>query len=498
VGWAFFEDWPGLSQVVHAGVALSDGTMRDARQIDDPPPLPVEQARPPAAPTPAAGLAPAPRVGPEPLPGPPPKVGSDLVSLHLNGVEVREALEMISRSHGLNILLAPNVAGQVTANFENVPLDTALAGILRLCNLAANQEGNLIFVYPADNAPHQDLLLRVFPLDYASAEALIPTVEGLLSVGGRAFVSAIVATDNRQTREAIVVTDSLAALMRIEEYLTQMDQAPRQVMIEAHVLEVILSDEHRHGVNYRHILNRHLEIDLAGMADPTAAPSLFARIGSSDVDALVECLQTTTDAKTLASPRIMVVNGQKARIQVGEQLGFKVVTVTETAAVEDVKFLEVGVVLEVTPQVTRDNRVLMRVKPEVSSGRVNPDTLLPEEQTRELESDVLLADGQGVVIGGLLQEKDSSTRRKIPFLGDLFLIGKLFQRHELTKERSEIVITLVPRILDCECIRDERDIIDAERSQTPIFEGPLNRLPRPWEPMMPDPIRNPQPLFQSY
>jgi type II secretory pathway component GspD/PulD (secretin) len=166
--------------------------------------------------------------------------------------------------------------------------------------------------------------------------------------------------------------------------------------------------------------------------------------------------------------------------------------------VEDVKFLEVGVVLEVTPQVTRDNRVLMRVKPEVSSGRVNPDTLLPEEQTRELESDVLLSDGQGVVIGGLLQERDSSTRQKVPFLGDLFLIGKLFQRHELAKERSEIVITLVPQVLDCDQVRSERDIIDAERSQMRIFEGPLNRLPRPWEPILPDPLRNPQPPLQGF
>jgi type II secretory pathway component GspD/PulD (secretin) len=261
---------------------------------------------------------------------------------------------------------------------------------------------------------------------------------------------------------------------------------------------VNLTDEHRHGVNFKHILNRHLEIEMAGLADPMASPSLFARIGSNDVTALIECLQTTTDAKTLASPRIMVVNGQKARIQVGEQLGYKVVTVTETAAVEDVKFLEVGVVLEVTPQVTRDNRVLMRVKPEVSSGRVNPDTLLPEELTRELESDVLLTDGQGVVIGGLLQEKDSSTRQKIPILGDLYLVGKLFQRHELIKERSEIVITLVPQVLDCSHIGSERDIIDAERSQSPLFEGPLNRLPRPWEPMMPDPIRNPQSPLQGY
>ena len=109
--------------------------------------------------------------------------------------------------------------------------------------------------------------------------------------------------------------------------------------------------------------------------------------------------------------------------------------------------LDVGVVLQVTPDIARSNRVLMRIKPEVSSGEINPETLLPEETTRELETDVLVSDGQGVVIGGLIQESDSNTQSKIPWLGDIYVIGKLFQKREIQKSRSEIIVTLVPRII---------------------------------------------------
>ena len=152
-------------------------------------------------------------------------------------------------------------------------------------------------------------------------------------------------------------------------------------------------------------------------------PAIFARIDARRIDGLLHLLKTTTDSKTLASPRVMVTDGQTAGIQVGEQLGYKVVTVTETSALEEVKFLEVGVVLEVTPHISRDNRVLMRVRPEVSDGRINPTTLLPEEETSELETNVLLWDGQGVVIGGLIQERKIETQQKLAVMGSLHGCG---------------------------------------------------------------------------
>ena len=139
-----------------------------------------------------------------------------------------------------------------------------------------------------------------------------------------------------------------------------------------------------------------------------SAPQAFlATLDGGDLGGVIELLETTTDAKTLGSPKLLVLNEQEARLQVGEHLGFKVTTTTETSTLESVQFLDVGVVLRITPRITRDGRVLLHVKPEVSKGAVNPETGLPESQTAELETDVMLNDGQGMVIGGLIKENDT-------------------------------------------------------------------------------------------
>jgi hypothetical protein len=211
----------------------------------------------------------------------------------------------------------------------------------------------------------------------------------------------------------------------------------------------------------------------------------------------VECLQTTTDAKTLASPRLLVVNGQEAKIQIGEQLGYRVTTTTETSTMESVDFLDLGVVLTVTPHISRDNRVLMQVEPKVSSGRINPETELPEEETTEVRTNVLLENGQGMVVGGLIKEKDNNIQSKILWLGDLWLIGKLFQRRQVEKQRSEIIVAMVPYVLPLNGEVEDRNATEMMRSQTPLVHGGLESFPRPWEPSLPDAVHNPTRLLRG-
>ena len=133
----------------------------------------------------------------------------------------------------------------------------------------------------------------------------------------------------------------------------------------------------------------------------------------------------------------------------------------------------------------------MDVKPEVSSGEINPDTLLPEEETRELQTSILLNNHQGIVIGGLIQERDSTVIRKLPCLGDIKYVGRLFQRREAVRSRSEIIISLVAHIVEIdgyptEPCDHEADQIQLQRTQTPLLYGPLQRNCRPWEPRLPD------------
>ena len=417
---------------------------------------------------------------------------TDSVTLNVDKADVRGVLEILARGYQMNILVAPEVTGTVTANVEGLTPEQTLDGIVKMCKLNTQREGDLIYVYQDDSLPADARQLQVFPLDFARAEMLEPVIQGLLSPVGNAYTNKISDRDSRQSRESLVVVDIPAVLSQVELYISQADQAPRQVMIEASILEVVLQDDMMHGVNFDSILSGDFNVGAFGLADPIATrsnPLFFAQVDGSQVTALIDMLETTTDSKTLANPRVQVINGQNAKIQVGQQLGFTVATVTQTATIQDVQFLETGVVLSVTPTISRDNRILMQVKPEVSDGRINPDTLLPEEITREVETSVLLDDHQGVVIGGLIQETDSTIIRKLPWLGDVKYIGKLFQRRESERTRTEIIVALTCHIIEPGCV-NELEAAKSDQATQPLFEGLLQRTCRPWEPRMPDQVNS--------
>jgi hypothetical protein len=238
-----------------------------------------------------------------------------------------------------------------------------------------------------------------------------------------------------------------------------------------------------------------LNLKTTGFANQNAPQAFLATLSGGDVGGVIELLETSTDAKTLGSPKILVLNEQEARLQVGEHLGFKVTTTTETSTLESVQFLDVGVVLRLTPRITRDNRVLLHVKPEVSKGVVNPETGLPESQTAELETDIMLNDNQGMVIGGLIKETDSVGQSKVPYLGNVKGVGFMFRRSEVVKERAEIIVALVPRIQPYD--REYHDYEQGEvvRAGVPLLEGPLLRTDRPWDPVLPDGKRVYYPLI---
>ena len=235
----------------------------------------------------------------------------------------------------MNILVAPEVEGVVTANVEGLSPRQTLQGIVKMCGLSMQQDEEMIYIYSADRIPSDARELRVFPLDFARAATLEPTIQGLLSPVGNAYPSTLDNQDNMQTQESIVVVDIPSVIAQVENFIQQADQAPRQVLIEARVLEVELSDGMLHGINWGAKFGGDLNLGAFNIAesDTTTKPIFFARISGTRVNTLIDFIETTTDSKTLASPRVQVINGQNARIQVGQQLGFTVATVTPPGAI---------------------------------------------------------------------------------------------------------------------------------------------------------------------
>lgn len=414
------------------------------------------------------------------------------VSLTARDTSVGTVLSLIAEQHGLNIVTGDQVNGSISVSMKDVPLKQALDSILTTNGYTWNLQGNVLVVSAISTTAKlspmaQGRQLQVFDLSFVAAADVDRVVKGLLSPVGQSFIAESAPDDRRRTCEQIVVEDLPEYLARVNQYLSQVDQPPRQVVIEAHILEVELEDDCRHGVNLDSLLrlsSSQLNFQSAGFADENASPAFLVGLEGADLTGLIEVLQSQTDAKTLASTKVSALNGQEARIQIGSSLGYFVTTTTQTSSLQSVDFLDVGVVLRVTPNISQDGRVVMTIKPEVSGGRINPAGL-PEEDTTEVETTVMLRDGQAMVIGGLIQEELISSETKVPYLGDLWLLGKLFKRRIEDRKRSEIIVALVPRVLACDTCSTCEDEVEISRVKTQLFTKPLDPIDRTaWEPAL--------------
>ena len=424
-----------------------------------------------------------------------------LIKLIVRDKPLSHVLAALAQAHGLNIVASNDIDALISITLRDVPLDQALTAILSVANYTWVQRGDIILITSltgATNLPAdvQGRQIQVFHLDFVSASTVADAITGFLSPIGKVTISESSSEDNRLTRELVVVEDLPDSLDRIAVYIAQVDCPPRQVLIEAHILQVNLDDTNRHGINLNQLLRLHhasLRLNTTGFANPAAPQAFLATLEGGDLGSVIELLQTTSDAKSLGSPKLLVLNEQEAKFQVGEKLGYRTTTTTETSSLQSVQFLEVGVVLTVTPRITRDGRVLMHVAPKVSTGDVVNE--IPNEQTTELYSDVILEDGQGMIIGGLIKEADSVSQSKVPYLGDVKGLGWFFRRTEVTKERVEIIVALVPRIQPYDPCWQAFEQGELVKAGVPLLHGPLHRTHRPWDAVLPDGERVHKPLI---
>jgi type II secretory pathway component GspD/PulD (secretin) len=432
-----------------------------------------------------------------------------LISLAVREGSLRQVVAMIAETQKLNLVFAGATDTAVTATFDRQPWQTVLDALLSASGHTWTVRGDIVFVaslevadfMPPDAGGQQ---VELFELDFASALDVQQTIQGLLSPAGKSWIIESDPKDNRRTREAVAVSDFPAFVARISQYIAQADQPPRQVYIQAHILEVTLNDTCRNGINFENIMrwsSTPVSLKNVGFANPalqnadiastpTGVSAFLVDVegdGINGLTGLVELLQTTTDAKTLASPEIHAVSGQFSRMQIGDQLPYRNTATTQTASLESAQFLDVGVVLEVTPRVARDGRILMRIRPEVSTGEYRPEADgLPSKKTTEIETDVLMCSGQAIVIGGLISEEDSNQQAKLPWIGDWPYVGVLFQKRTVVKTRKEIIITLRPFVLPYEPMMQDVQARKIMRAETPLTQGAIDRYPRPYEPRLKD------------
>lgn len=420
-----------------------------------------------------------------------------LVTLAVRDTPLQSVLYLLAQQQGLSVVSPSTLNSSITMTLQPTSLEVALDALMAVSGCTWNRQGNVIYVTPLQkdvesNFFAQGRVVKVFDLSYMSAEDAEKVITGLLSPVGKVFTRSIDKTNKRCNYEQVVVEDLPQYIDRITEYVLQSDQPPRQVLVEARVLQVRLGKDTRHGVNLEGLINQagpEVWLKTQAFASPTGSGAVFS-VDGSRFNQLLDILNTTTDAKTLAAPKVLMINGQESRIQIGQRLAYITSTTTQTVTVQGVNFLDVGVLLTVTPHITESGQIMMKINPKVSSGQINPANDLPEEETTELQSTVLVQDGAGIIIGGLIQETDLERQSKLPFLGDLWLVGRLFQRRSLERERAEVIIALLPRIVNCkQCLTPEEET-ELARTQLPLLTPELIPAPRP-EPTLNDAIRKP-------
>jgi len=420
------------------------------------------------------------------------------VEIHVADLPLSDVLQLLSLEGKRNIITSPDVSGAVTANLYDVTFEEALTAILTANGAGYRTIGNFIYVYTTDDLAKMAApalgkpITRVFPLNYINAKDAKSYVSPIVGEAGAITASMAPSTgltsqatdgggDASAAQDIIIVTASTEILAQVERLLKKIDVRPRQVLIEATILRAELRDENALGIDFSIVGGVDLELLGAssnGIQDITlgmlpqdrferfnaAAATDFAgdvpdgglTIGiiKDQVAIFLHALEQVTDTTVLANPKVLALNKQKGQVIVGRRDGFLTTTVTETQAVQTVEFLETGTQLIFRPFIADDGVVRMELHPEDSVGFVNAQGL-PSEQTTEVTTNVLVRDGETILIGGLFREVTTDAKKQIPVLGNLPGVGSLFRSRNDSTSREEVIILLTVHIVkDVEAYAD--------------------------------------------
>ena len=323
------------------------------------------------------------------------------------------------------------------------------------------------------------------------------TEEGVESAPVQTAVAAVESASKAPTvvadieKNALLISTTAREYRRIERILEQLDVMPTQVFLEAIIAEVSLNDQLKYGLSW-YFENGANGFNLSDTASGVPSPSFpgFSWTHSTqDVQAALNTISSVTKVKIISSPNLMVINNQKATLQVGDQVPIVTQTATgkETASaiVNSVELKDTGIILSVTPRINNSGRVMLDIEQEVSDVVETTTSGIdsPTIQQRKISTRVMVNDGESITLGGLIQEKKGHTERKLPILGDVPLLGNAFKSKTDTLSRTELIIFIRPRVIrnveEARAVTDEfRAKMDFGRSDTPTqrIKRDLKRL----------------------
>ena len=351
-----------------------------------------------------------------------------------------------------------NVLTNIKSDIGKIIIDTATATIVLIDvpqKLDEMERLAKTFDIPTINRVIP-MIEEVFELSYAKAKDIEGEVFKSLTEG-----IGSIRVDEKTNK--IIVKDLPHNMESIKNMIKEFDSRTKQVLVKAKIVEITLTDNFYMGVDWATMFTDMHDMVLEGTFpfSSTGASSLAMNVGTIAADKYeiaIDMIKTVGKVSIVSSPHIAICNNEEAKFMVGSREAYVTSTITagdvSTTTSESVEFIEVGTNLYITPTISKDGFIKMKIKPEVSSVRewfeTSEGNRIPVVDTSNVETEVLVKDGVTVVIAGLIKESKTKTMSKIPILGNIPLIGLLFRTLIDTKEKKELVMFITPQIISGE------------------------------------------------
>ena len=401
------------------------------------------------------------------------------VVVEANDLSIDLVMRQLIDQTDVNLVIDPNVTGEITVSLTDVTLKDALESILSVYGAAYIPGDNIIRILPIDEIPKvtERLVTETFQIKHIDAAEVVTALEKFISKNGA--VSHIEGTSH------IIVTDTQSKIRDIGNLLNKIDGATPQVLVEVRIYDITSKDNLDLGIEWNAgrrtnfssssaIVNDDITVSKGGVdtfvgsktnpaitsgfegavgktADATAG---FFRFGiltdSIDIDAQLRAEREDIDAKLLANPRILVIDNREALFDIVTEHPYVERTITSAGITETVNFKEVGVKLVVTPHITTNRTLRLKIQPEFSvlvERLTLASSNVPVVDKRKFDTTAIVKDGHTVVLGGLRKKDSSQQTNKVPILGDIPILGRLFRFEGEATSVNELVIFITPRII---------------------------------------------------
>jgi type IV pilus assembly protein PilQ len=408
------------------------------------------------------------------------KKSSSHFSMEFRDAEIKDVLRAVGQAAGLNMIISDTVSGKVSLSVKEVGILDALEAILKTKGLTYVRDGNIMRVVAYSEVRDDDLETRVFPLGYANGKEVQSVVEKLKSERAR------VSVDSRMN--SIVVKDLSLNLDKMASLVKSLDVRTPQIFIEAKIVEVSSNYARELGIQwggqYRGtdgkifggatgnnggspqlgssvffpatgdigLSGNGYVLNLPAAVGPGAGGALgmtFGKLGGRlSLDLQLSAMRATGNGRVLSNPKVMTVNNKEAKISSGVDIPVKTVTSTAVGSTASVQIISASLSLSTTPVITNDNRIVMAVKVEKAEPDFSHEVDgIPTIIKREANSELIVDNGETIVLGGIYSKNEGSSEAGIPLLSQIPLLGWLFKKTTKFENQDELLIFITPTIV---------------------------------------------------